>query len=103
MVGSSPQGIIAQRTYSRYVSERQDMPLDIITKFLDWLHIPVFELAGYIHNDLFFLHFNEIWFHEYVRIGVYQKAYTDYYPLIKDKPLGGFFHDKTLPCAIWFM
>lgn len=94
------EGIIAQRTYSRYVAENQDLPLDIITKFLNRLNIPVFELAGYIRNDLFFQHIDEIWFHEHVRLGEYQKAYTEYYSKIKDMPLGNYFHPRAIPCAM---
>lgn len=96
-------GIISQRSYSRYVSESHDLPLNIITKFLDRLNIPVYELAARIYNEIFHSHINEIWFFEYVRQGDYQKAFNEFYPLIKNKTWGSSLASKTIPAAIVYM
>jgi hypothetical protein len=94
------QGIVSVRNYSRYLSEEADLSFDILAKMLDKFGLPIYEFGLYINNSIYVDNIEEIHFIEYIINEMYEEAYKEMYPKIKDKELKTDYAYKSIPIAI---
>lgn len=97
------EGIISRRNYSRYLSGEIPINFEILTKLLERLGIPLSDFVFYITNKKIIENLDEIYFLDQIRNQKYKKAYSDFYPPIKDKEFRSVFAKKTIPIAIKLM
>jgi len=96
-------GVISRRNYSRYVSGEIPINLEILTKILGKLGVPLYEFVFYMTNKNILSNLDESFFLDLIRNEQYEEAYKRYYQVIKDKELQSIFATRTIPICITLM
>ncbi|MBU0997280.1 MAG: hypothetical protein KKE16_04460 [Firmicutes bacterium] len=97
------EGIISRRSYSRFLSPSAELQVDTLFKLLERMKLPVFEFGAYVGNSILIENIYEMYFYEYIFNELYETAYNEIYPLIKDKELKSPLAIKSIPIAIKLM
>jgi len=96
-------GVISPRTYTRYLSNQVEIPLDILNKFLERLETPLYQFGLYIYNTIYLENSEEIVFFNLIVSEKYKRAYEQEYPKLKDKKFQTYLSGKALPLSILLM
>lgn len=95
--------ICSRRNYSRYLAGEASISLEILSKLLNKIDIPLVDFSFYIQNNLMYEYIHEVYFYDLVRLEKYQKAYKERYPHIKDKEWKTIYAEKCVPMGIKLM
>ncbi len=91
------EGVISRRNYSRYLSGEIPITLEVLTKLLTKLGVPLHEFVIYMTNKNIFNNLDEAYYLDLIRNEQYEEAYNRYYHSIKDKKLNSIYASRTIP------
>lgn len=102
-IKSLTKDLLSTRSYTRLLANESLLTFEVLSKFLDRLQVPIFDFSFYVYNHNFYKYIDEITFFDYVRSGLYQIAYDEYYPKIEKGPWGSILAKKSIPISIVLM
>lgn len=94
------KGVISRRNYSRLLSGEVDIQVDVLSKLLINLKVPLEEFSWYRFNRLMFKNIDEVNFHEVMRYGNIEKAAKEYPGILTKHTLGSVYAKKAVPLDI---
>lgn len=97
------ENIVAQRSYTRYLSKESTLQLNVLDAFLKRLSVPLFQFSLYIKNNIMLDNFEEYYFFDQILNEDYKDAKEKYDSIIKHKTLKSPLAKKSIPIAILIM
>ena len=95
--------VCSRRNYSRFLVGEASISLEILSKLLNKIEIPLFDFSFYINNNIIYENIHEIYFYDLIHLEKYELAFKERYPHIKDKEWKTLYSEKCVPMGIKLM